>query len=164
MYPIYWISGPSALSIMIGFQSMNPRIVQDDKCFAHSWRSVKLRPTKSVSPIDARNLLPIARTTNEPMHICSVKSKGLPIDVPFYSYIFYMCSATYRKQGAPDRRPVLLLYFLHAQCLVQKVRDSQLTSYSTLIFFAHAVPCTKSKGIPIDILFYSYTFYTCSVV
>jgi hypothetical protein len=41
------------------------------------------------------------------------KSKGLPIDISFYSYTFYMRSAAYKKQGAPDRRPILLLYFLH---------------------------------------------------
>jgi hypothetical protein len=43
------------------------------------------------------------------------KSKGLPIDIPFYPYTFYTRSTTYKKQAAHDWRPVLFLYFLHAQ-------------------------------------------------
>jgi hypothetical protein len=43
-----------------------------------------------------------------------IKSKRFPIDVPFYPYIFYTHSATYKKQGASDRHPVPSLYFLYA--------------------------------------------------
>jgi hypothetical protein len=72
--------------------------------------------------INTRGLLPIAHMANEPMRLHSTKSKGLPIDVSFYSYIFYMCSATYKKQGVPDQCPILLLDFLHVQRHVQKAR------------------------------------------
>jgi hypothetical protein len=74
---------------------------------------------------------------SEPMH---AKSKGFPIDVPFYPYTFYMHSVVYKKQGAPDQRLILSLYF-----------------------FTHVALRTKSKGLLIDVLFYPCTFYTCSV-
>jgi hypothetical protein len=67
-----------------------------------------------------------------------------------------------KKQGAPDRRLILLLYFLYAQCRIQKARGSRLTSRSTLILFTRAVPRTKNKGLQIDVPFYTYTFYTHS--
>jgi hypothetical protein len=91
---------------------------------------------KLMSLINARGLVLITCTTSEPM--CT-KSKGLPIDVLFYLYIFYTHNATYKKQGAPDWRPILSLYF-----------------------FTRAVPHTKSNGLPIDISFYLYSFYTCN--
>jgi hypothetical protein len=87
------------------------------------------------------------------------KSKGLPIDVTFYSYTFYMCSAAYKKQGASDRCPILLLYFLHVQHRVQKVRGSRLMSRSTLILFTCVVPLIKIKGLlNRTSLYFSYTF------
>jgi hypothetical protein len=76
--------------------------------------------------------------------------------------LFYMCSAVYKTQGAPDRRPVLLLYFLHVQRRVQKARGSRSTSRSTLILFTRTTSCTKSKELTIDVPFHSYTFYTHS--
>jgi hypothetical protein len=42
----------------------------------------------------ARVLLLITRTVSEPTH---TKSKGFLIDVPFYSYTFYMHIVTYKK-------------------------------------------------------------------
>jgi hypothetical protein len=86
-----------------------------------------------VSPIDVRSLLPNAHTVSEPT--CT-KSKGLPIDVPFYTYTFYTCNAAYKKHGTPDRRPFPFLYFLHVHCCVQ-----------------------KCKRLLIDVSFYPYSFY-----
>jgi hypothetical protein len=107
---------------------------------------------KSASPIDTRSLLLIARMVSEPTY---TKCKGLPIDVSFY-----------------------LLYFLHVQHCVQKVRGSRSTSHSisytfythssaykkhgapdrcpilSLIRFTHVAPQTKGKGLLIDIPFY----------
>jgi hypothetical protein len=120
----------------------------------HNDNSAKLCPTKCVSPIDARGLLPIAHTTNKPMRIivqkardsrsmsCSTlilvtcatvhtKIKGLPSDVPFYS-TFYMHSVTYKKQGALDQCPILLLYFLQAQSLSQDRQHKSGTYQSHL--------------------------------
>jgi hypothetical protein len=82
--------------------------------------------------INARGLLSIARTISEPTHkhqsgapdrrpililfpgaAPRTKSKEPPIDIPYYPYTFYTRNATYKKQGAPDRRPIPSLYFLH---------------------------------------------------
>jgi hypothetical protein len=49
------------------------------------------------------------------------------------------------------------------QC-VQKVMGYRLTSCSILIIFTRAASCTKSKGLSIDISFYTYTFYTCNAM
>jgi hypothetical protein len=87
------------------------------------------------------------------------KRKGLLIDAPFYSYTFYTCNTVYKKQGDPDRHLILLLYFLYVQHRVRKARSSQSTSHSTLILFTRTTPSTKSKGLSIDVPFYSYTFY-----
>jgi hypothetical protein len=56
----------------------------------------------------------------------------------------------------------LLLYFLYTQRHEQKAWGSRLMSHSILILFTHVAPHTKSKGLPIDVLFYSYTFYMSS--
>jgi hypothetical protein len=50
------------------------------------------------------------------------------------------------------------------QRCVQKARGSRSTSHSILIFFTRTTPCTKNKGLPIDISFYSCTFYMCNIV
>jgi hypothetical protein len=62
-------------------------------------------------------------------------------------------------QGAPDRRPVLLLYLLHAQHRVQKAMGSRSTSRSTLILFTRATVRTKSKRLLIRTsLYFLYAF------
>jgi hypothetical protein len=109
---------------------------------------VWLHPITIASPIDAKGLLPNTCMVNEPTR---TKSNGLPIDIPFYPYTFYTCRTTYKKQGAPDRCPVLSLYFLHVQHRVQKVRGSQSMSCSILILFTRTVPRTKSNGLLIDV-------------
>jgi hypothetical protein len=48
-----------------------------------------------VSLIDARGLLHNARMVNEPTR---TKSKGFPIDVPFYLYTFYTRSVAYKNK------------------------------------------------------------------
>jgi hypothetical protein len=57
-------------------------------------------------PIDARGLLLTSLIIYLMLFTRTVshtKSKGLPIDIPYYlSYVFYTCSATYKKHGAPD--------------------------------------------------------------
>jgi hypothetical protein len=50
----------------------------------------------------------------------------------------------------------------HAQLIskrVQKARGSRSTSCSTIILFTCVVVRTKSKGLLVDVSFYSYTFY-----
>jgi hypothetical protein len=72
--------------------------------------------------------------------------------------------------------PCHLLYFLHVQHRIQKVRGSRLTSLVIkFILFTCTGPCTESKWIPIDVLYhlilfirsytgsrlmYHHTFYT----
>jgi hypothetical protein len=62
-----------------------------------------------------------------------IKSKWLPIDIPQHlSYTFYIRSTVYKKQGAPDGRP-LDIY---------------------LMLFTHVAPRTKSKGLLIDVPYF----------
>jgi hypothetical protein len=167
----------------IGFQSANPGTTQGDKRFYAYLIIGEALP--STFPNNARGLLPITRMANEPIRLHIRKGKGVSIDVSFYPCTFYTCSAAYKKQGAPYRRPILLLYFLHVQHRVQKerapdqhqilsfyflhaqhhvpkARGSWSTSHSILILFPCAMLRTKSKGLLIDVSFYSYTFYMCS--
>jgi hypothetical protein len=68
----------------------------------------------------------------------------------------------YKKQGDHDWRPLAsILYFLHAQCHIQKVRGSRLTSFTIyLILFTRTMSRTKSKRLPIDAPYHlSYAFY-----
>jgi hypothetical protein len=51
-------------------------------------------PNIRASLIDIRGLLPNVHTVNEPT---CIKSKGLPIDISFYAYTFYMRNAVYKK-------------------------------------------------------------------
>jgi hypothetical protein len=44
-----------------------------------------------------------------------------------------------QKAWGSDRRPVLSLYFLHAQHRVQKAKGSQLASHSILVLFIREV-------------------------
>jgi hypothetical protein len=102
-----------------------------------------LHPIIRVSLIDARGLLLNTCTVNEPTRTKNMglridalfypytfytrsnayKRRGLLIDVLFYPYTFYRHSATYKKQGASDRCPVLLVYFLYAQCCRLPIDD-----------------------------------------
>jgi hypothetical protein len=85
---------------------------------------------------------------------------------------------TYKKQGAPDWRPLFIclmlftcavphtkstglpidvpyssvLSFLHAQCRIQKWgAPNWLPLFICLMLFTFVVPHTKSKGLPIDV-------------
>jgi hypothetical protein len=74
------------------------------------------------------------------------KSQGLPIDVPFYPYTFYMRSAVYKKQGALDRHLILSLYFLYAQCWKLPIDDHY--TFQTQSALAYE----KARGIYISII------------
>jgi hypothetical protein len=128
----------------INFQSMTLGTAQGDMHFCAYRHSMQVHPNIIASVINAGGLLPNAHTVSEPMcpkrkgllidvpfypyifymHSTVYKCKGLLIDVLFYPYTFYMRNITYKKQRAPNRRPILFLYFLHAQRHVQKVRGS----------------------------------------
>jgi hypothetical protein len=77
------------------------------------------------------------------------KSKGLKINVLFYSYTLYTRNVAYKKQGAPDRRPVLRLYFLHVQCRIQKARRSRSEYHYT--FHTHSSLTYEKPGASIYI-------------
>jgi hypothetical protein len=134
--PNYWILVPSALRTMI-WSSI-------------AWSAFKARTQGS------------HKVTNISMQdaqwsFAQVKSHSQLMQGT-YSWSHAQPTSQRILQGASDRRLIQLLYFLHAQRRVQKERGSWLISRSTLILFTRTVPHTKSKGLLIDVPFYSYTF------
>jgi hypothetical protein len=140
---------------LIGFQNMNLGTMQGDKHFCGR-HSVKLAQLKACSQSkqgaysrshayptsqhvqNARGFRSTSRSTlilfthtashskskglkiNVPfysytLYTCNAayKNKGLLIDVPFYAYTFYMCSATYKKQSAPNQNIIILFIHIH---------------------------------------------------
>jgi hypothetical protein len=61
------------------------------------------------------------------------KSKGLTIDVPFYSYAFYTCSTTYKKQWTPNQSIIVLFIHNHHRCMKSKVLYIYIYIYITII-------------------------------
>jgi hypothetical protein len=124
---------------LISFQSATPRTTQNDEHFCAYRRSVNLHPIISASPIDARGLLPNARTVNVPTRFSVQKVRGSRSTSLSTSNTFYTHSATYKKQGASNWHPSLV--------------------HTLLILFTCATPHKKSKGLPIRTSsYFSYTF------
>jgi hypothetical protein len=72
------------------------------------------------------------------------KSKRLLIDVQFYSYTFYPRSATYKNQGAPVQRPILLLYFYTCGVVYKK---QEAPNQNIILLFIHIhLRRMKSEG------------------
>jgi hypothetical protein len=126
-----------------------------------------------VSPIDARSLLPIARTVSEPM--CK-KLQGAPDWRPYPSLIraashtnqtgasavyksasgswltlltiSYTHITAYKKQWAPDRRSIQFLLISARATPHIKVRGSRSTLHITSIIFSTRITTYKKQAAP----------------
>jgi hypothetical protein len=77
------------------------------------------------------------------------------------SNTFYKCSAAYKKQGAPNRCPSLLLILFYTRSAAYKKKGTPDRCLSPLLIrFTWALPCTKTRGSRSE---YHSTFHTYSL-
>jgi hypothetical protein len=64
----------------------------------------------------------------------------------------------YKKQGTPDRCPISSLILFTCATPQTKSKGLPIDVLFHLILFTRTTLCTKSKGLPIDVLFHLILF------
>jgi hypothetical protein len=137
---------------LISFQSAISKIVQGDKRFYVSWRSVKLCLNSNKHPRLMQGSYFRSHVWSAYQHVQI--SQGLLIDLP--NHLLYAQHYVQISQGLPIDVPNYLLYFLHAQRRIQISQGLLIDVPNHLLYFLHVHHCEWKKGLPIDA---PYNFY-----
>jgi hypothetical protein len=140
----------------IGFQSATPETMQNYECFCTYQCLVALGPitgsTRSTKGVDTR-------THRRPMCQRISKSKGLPTNV--YLCFYYFQHIHRRVQKARGSRSIyLFVYIIFSMGIVMYKKQGAPEQHTSLLLLlsACASPCTKNKGLTINVPFCFYYF------